>query len=80
MASTRGGEPTVTEEERLREAFARVVNITAQLARAVKAADLYLNSFDTSPPSRIKAETRLIVEEAMGLLREAAREGAHSDE
>jgi glycine cleavage system regulatory protein len=39
------------------------------LAAAVAAADLYLNSYDTSAPSRIKAETRALVEEAMGLLR-----------
>ncbi len=39
------------------------------LALAVAASDLYLNSYDTSAPSRIKAETRLAVEEAMALIR-----------
>lgn len=39
------------------------------LATAVEASDLYLNNYDTSAPSRIKAETRLAVEEAMALLR-----------
>jgi hypothetical protein len=39
------------------------------LAVAVAASDLYLNSYDTSAPSRIKAETRLAVEEAMALIR-----------
>lgn len=39
------------------------------LAVAVAASDLYLNSYDTSAPSRIKAVTRLAVEEAMALIR-----------
>lgn len=41
----------------------------ATLAGAVVAADLYLNNYDTSAPSRVKAETRLVVEEAMALIR-----------
>jgi hypothetical protein len=40
------------------------------LVDAIKAADLYLNSYDTSKPSRIKAETRAAVEEAMAVLRQ----------
>lgn len=45
------------------------LSVLATLAEAVAAADLYLNSYDTSAPSRIKAETRAVVEEAMALLR-----------
>jgi hypothetical protein len=37
------------------------------LVAALNAADLYLNSYDTSAPSRIKAETRAAVEAAIGL-------------
>lgn len=44
-------------------------SMVVTLAQAVAAADLYLNSYDTSAPSRIKAETRLYVEEAMALVR-----------
>ncbi len=40
--------------------------LVAQLVAALEAADLYLNSFDTSAPSRIKAETRGAVESAIG--------------
>jgi len=43
------------------------------LVLALEAADLYLNSYDTSKPSRIKAETRAAVAEA---LEKAARSGA----
>ena len=39
----------------------------AKLVEALEAADRYLNSFDTSKPSRIKAETRAIVAEALAL-------------
>lgn len=39
----------------------------AKLVEALEAADLYLNSYDTSKPSRIKAETRAIVAEALAL-------------
>jgi hypothetical protein len=43
--------------------------ITAELARtlleALEQADLYLNSYDTSAPSRIKAQTREIVAMAL---------------
>lgn len=41
----------------------------AQLVSALEAADLYLNSYDTSAPSRIKTETRLAVEEAIGAVK-----------
>lgn len=51
------------------EALANLTQMVKTLALAVEAADLYLNSFDTSAPSRIKATTRAVVEEAMGLLR-----------
>jgi len=47
----------------------RLGAMIATLAGAVAAADLYLNSYDTSAPSRIKAETRLVIEEAMALIR-----------
>ena len=50
-------------------AFDQVNAMIVTLIAAVEAADLYLNNYDTSAPSRIKAETRLAVEEAMGLLR-----------
>lgn len=43
--------------------------LIAALRIALEQADLYLNSYDTSAPSRIKAETRLAVEEALGLVR-----------
>jgi hypothetical protein len=39
----------------------------AKLIEALQQADLYLNSYDTSKPSRIKAETRAIVAEALAL-------------
>jgi hypothetical protein len=39
----------------------------AKLVEALQQADLYLNNFDTSKPSRIKAETRAIVAEALAL-------------
>jgi hypothetical protein len=58
--------------ELLAQCQAKLAEIERQvtvLAHAVEAADLYLNSFDTSAPSRIKAETRLAVEEAMALVR-----------
>jgi hypothetical protein len=51
------------------EKLSEITDMVKVLAAAVEAADLYLNSFDTSAPSRIKAETRLAVEEAMALLR-----------
>jgi polysaccharide deacetylase 2 family uncharacterized protein YibQ len=38
-----------------------------KLVEALQAADLYLNNYDTSKPSRIKAETRAIVAEALAL-------------
>ena len=41
------------------------------LASALELADLYLNSYDVSAPSRIKAETRAAVEEAIGLIKTA---------
>lgn len=40
--------------------------LIASLTAALAQADLYLNSYDTSAPSRIKAETRAAVEEALG--------------
>ena len=49
--------------------FDQVHAMIVVLATAVQAADLYLNNFDVSPPSRKKAETRALVEEAMALLR-----------
>lgn len=39
------------------------------LYNALAQADLYLNSYDTSAPSRVKAETRAAVEAAIGLAR-----------
>ena len=39
----------------------------AKLIEALEQADLYLNNYDTSKPSRIKAETRAIVAEALAL-------------
>lgn len=39
----------------------------AKLVEALEAADRYLNNYDTSKPSRIKAETRAIVAEALAL-------------
>lgn len=47
--------------------------LIAALKVALEQADLYLNSYDTSAPSLIKAETRAAVEEAIGLLRQAGR-------
>lgn len=41
--------------------------LIAKLIDALEAADLYLNNYDTSKPSRIKAETRAIVAEALAL-------------
>ena len=41
--------------------------LVRELVTALKQADLYLNSYDTSAPSRIKAETRATVESAIGL-------------
>jgi hypothetical protein len=38
-----------------------------KLVEALQAADKYLNFYDTSKPSRIKAETRAIVAEALAL-------------
>jgi hypothetical protein len=35
------------------------------MTQAEHAVDLYLNSYDTSKPSRIKAETRAAVAEAL---------------
>jgi hypothetical protein len=52
--------------------------LIAKLTAAVEAADLYLNSYDTSAPSRIKAETRLAIEEAIGAI--SAREDAAPDD
>jgi len=43
--------------------------LIAELFAALEQADLYLNSYDTSAPSRIKAETRAAVETAIGLAR-----------
>ena len=40
-----------------------------ELYAALESADLYLNSYDTSAPSRIKATTRANVEAAIGLAR-----------
>ena len=40
-----------------------------QLVSALEAADLYLNSYDVSAPSRIKADTRLAVEDALGAVK-----------
>src|SRR4030095_15920490 len=57
--------------------FDQLRAMVVTLASAVAAADLYLNSYDTSAPSRIKAETRAYVEEAMGLL-VATQKGANS--
>ena len=50
-----------------------------ELYNALNAADLYLNSYDTSAPSRIKAETRATVEAAIGLARASVLDslGAH---
>jgi hypothetical protein len=48
------------------------------LKAAVLAADLYLNSYDTSAPSRIKAETRLALEEAVAAIKTA--EGVKDDD
>lgn len=50
-------------------AVGHLVTLIAQMVVALEQADLYLNSFDVSPPSRIKAETRLVVEEALALAR-----------
>src|SRR5262252_3543075 len=41
--------------------------LVRELVTALEQADLYLNSYDTSAPSRIKAETRAAVESAIGL-------------
>jgi len=41
------------------------------LLEALQQADLYLNSYDTSAPSRVKAETRAAVEEAIGAAKAA---------
>jgi len=41
--------------------------LVRELVTALEQADLYLNSYDTSAPSRIKAETRATVEAAIGL-------------
>lgn len=43
--------------------------LIAQLTSALEAADLYLNSYDVSAPSRIKADTRLAVEDALGAVK-----------
>jgi len=40
-------------------------SLTRQLLEALEQADLYLNSYDTSKPSRIKAQTREIVAMAL---------------
>lgn len=40
-----------------------------QLVAAVEAADLYINSYDVSAPSRIKTDTRLALEEAIGAVK-----------
>lgn len=50
--------------------------LIAQLTSALEAADLYLNSYDVSAPSRIKADTRLAVEEALGAAKAIAAEAA----
>lgn len=42
------------------------LELIKQLVSALEAADLYLNSYDVSAPSRIKADTRLAVEDALG--------------
>lgn len=47
--------------------------LIAQLVSALEAADLYLNSYDTSAPSRIKATTRADVEAAIGAYKAAAQ-------
>jgi hypothetical protein len=51
--------------------------LLAQLVAALEQADLYLNSYDTSRPSRIKAETRGSVEEAIGAVKALLGPGAN---
>jgi hypothetical protein len=60
---------TTPEQERMAAAVGELAKIVAQLAAALGQADLYLNSYDMSPPSRVKAHTRLVVEEALALTR-----------
>jgi hypothetical protein len=61
--------PERVTQLRAEAGFDQLLAMVTTLAAAVVASDLYLNSYDTSPPSRIKAETRLAVEEAMALIR-----------
>jgi len=48
-------------------------SLARQLLAALEQADLYLNSYDTSAPSRVKATTREIVAMALDA---ASRDGA----
>jgi hypothetical protein len=59
----------IDHTQETRDAFERLVNIVRVQAAAVKASDLYLNSYDTSAPSAIQRETRHLVEQAMDVLR-----------
>lgn len=42
------------------------------LLNALKQADIYLNSYDTSAPSRVKADCRAAVEDAIGQAKQAS--------
>jgi len=44
------------------------------LLNALKQADIYLNNYDTSAPSRIKAECRAAVEAAIGTAKQVSME------
>lgn len=50
--------------------------LITRLVAALEQTDLYLNAYDTSAPSRIKATTRAEVEDALAAAREAIRQAS----